>query len=198
MSAQRLSQQLTQQASFLISRTTTQLILKSQKMPVMSHLMRPRRQSRTQLLLIRAVLTLPCALRCWSHRLWRLALECQLARPLHSSTSFASWPPSFAPQNEQVTLLASNVADILDKTLDVLRERLDVLQKARSLPWKRRASCQTGPCQWLQHLWAQAPRDDRLKATLPARVLAALNLRACGKNLVLLASKGTCGMASAG
>ena len=43
-------------------------------------------------------------------------------------------------------------------------------------------SCRTGPCQWLQNLWAQAPRDDRLKATLPARVLAVLSLRANDKN----------------
>ena len=44
----------------------------------------------------------------------------------------------------------------------------------RSLPSKRRASCQTGPCQSLQDLRAPARTDGPLRAKPPARVRAVL------------------------
>ena len=52
---------LSRHPSLLTSRRTTQLMLKSQQTPLMSHTTRVRRPSRTQILPTRAVLTWQCA-----------------------------------------------------------------------------------------------------------------------------------------
>ena len=135
-------------SQFLISRST-----------------RNRRLSRIQVLLVLAVLIMPCVLPLTMPQAMALLAPACVLAPAHlSRPSFVICPsarPSsshFSPTASRacrgsefidVTKRAQRSVDI-DKTSRLCVQALTLCSQPRSLPSKQRASCQTGPCQRLQ------------------------------------------------
>ena len=99
---------------------------------------------------------------------------------LHSRGTWQTCRSSFASSPTPPRTMP--VRKSIDSTLDGLREWLDALHTAFGFLWNEEHRVRLASAKGCRISGLRLQQDDRLKATLPARVLAVLSFRASGRN----------------